>query len=571
MSEQRKRVSKLLGPSSLQRGKACLNCRRRKMKCDGARPACGPCVHSVFADDCEYADAHGRSRTQMLEETIVRLEERIEELENPDNAAASVLLHDPLVALRCPEPLSYGSPKSGRSSPSSSIFSQFSSGTGVTSLDDYMPELTSDLTNIFFRSVESVPWFLHERRFRESFALPPGNPARPIPALLSSVYLWAIKFSPTNDLIGHKQSLLLQALSQIGLALKDGLSHQVVQVIQAHVLLAAYLYAIGRFLEGRQQTSAAASLAMDCGLHRIRSVHVPTHYAAYVDTVEVILPEPHDWIEEGERIGAFWTAFCQDRTWAVVLGVPVIIADSGTNGTQIDTPWPMDMAVYETGRLYPTFRTAATIKTFFAGLTPPCQAQIACSLTQLSKACALFERATALAKAWRQDLPDVSAYYTTISEFEERIKKLKDQILPVTSFSQLSPAVLQRTHLVHCLVHSAVIQLHSTSVRQSASSRSKCLEAACSVLRVSVAARSQEFVYLDSVIGSIWAAACRVLINEVIFMRAAHDIDSGLLPPSDAEVIGALNQLQALMTMLAPSCALTNYQLGKLLQERAGI
>ena len=92
------------------------------MKCDGARPVCGPCTRSVFTDDCEYADAHGRSRTQMLEETIVRLEERIEELENPDNTAAAVLLRDPLIAFRRPSPLSHGSPASGRSSPSFSMF-----------------------------------------------------------------------------------------------------------------------------------------------------------------------------------------------------------------------------------------------------------------------------------------------------------------------------------------------------------------------------------------------------------------------------------------------------------------
>lgn len=45
-----------VGPShapSLERGRACLTCRRRRVKCDGARPVCGRCAKS--------ARAHGES------------------------------------------------------------------------------------------------------------------------------------------------------------------------------------------------------------------------------------------------------------------------------------------------------------------------------------------------------------------------------------------------------------------------------------------------------------------------------------------------------------------------------
>lgn len=40
-------------PPSLERGRACLTCRRRRVKCDGARPVCGRCSKS--------ARAHGES------------------------------------------------------------------------------------------------------------------------------------------------------------------------------------------------------------------------------------------------------------------------------------------------------------------------------------------------------------------------------------------------------------------------------------------------------------------------------------------------------------------------------
>ena len=65
-----------------------------------------------------------------------------------------------------------------------------------------------------------------------------------------------------------------------------------------------------------------------------------------MDPISVVLPEPRDQIEEGERINAFWMSFAQDRVWAVVLGVPTSIFD--VDGvTQIDTPWPLEMEVYE--------------------------------------------------------------------------------------------------------------------------------------------------------------------------------------------------------------------------------
>jgi hypothetical protein len=56
---------------------------------------CGPCSRANRPDDCEYTDGQNRTRTQMLEDTIAQLETRIHELENPNSAPSSVMLHDP--------------------------------------------------------------------------------------------------------------------------------------------------------------------------------------------------------------------------------------------------------------------------------------------------------------------------------------------------------------------------------------------------------------------------------------------------------------------------------------------
>lgn len=64
-------------------------------RCDGERPYCGQCIRGNRAEDCEYTDNQGRTRTQMLEETVALLQARIHDLENPRVASQSVRLHDP--------------------------------------------------------------------------------------------------------------------------------------------------------------------------------------------------------------------------------------------------------------------------------------------------------------------------------------------------------------------------------------------------------------------------------------------------------------------------------------------
>ncbi|KAF9500741.1 hypothetical protein BDN71DRAFT_1043146 [Pleurotus eryngii] len=82
----------------LLRGKACTNCRKRKIRCDGDRPICGQCTRATrLGDPCEYIDPT-RTRTQILEDTIADLNARIEELEQFEtgrSSAPGIVLHQP--------------------------------------------------------------------------------------------------------------------------------------------------------------------------------------------------------------------------------------------------------------------------------------------------------------------------------------------------------------------------------------------------------------------------------------------------------------------------------------------
>lgn len=87
------------GAVPLQRGSACLSCRKRKMRCDGQRPICGGCARANRSADCEYDDGKTKTRTQLLQEKIHRLEHRLQQLEGPaqDDGIASASANLPFV------------------------------------------------------------------------------------------------------------------------------------------------------------------------------------------------------------------------------------------------------------------------------------------------------------------------------------------------------------------------------------------------------------------------------------------------------------------------------------------
>lgn len=64
-------------------------------RCDGARPICGQCSRANRSEDCQYSDSQGRTKMEILEENISRVETRIRELENPQEQGPSVVLSDP--------------------------------------------------------------------------------------------------------------------------------------------------------------------------------------------------------------------------------------------------------------------------------------------------------------------------------------------------------------------------------------------------------------------------------------------------------------------------------------------
>ncbi|KAJ2991116.1 hypothetical protein NUW54_g8282 [Trametes sanguinea] len=232
------------GPSKrAPRGAACLNCRRRKMRCDGARPICGQCIRTNREIDCEYTDGPGPSPTQILEEQIARLESRIRELEHPELVPPSVTLNPATAAaLRTQSPSgSIGS--AGRSllgrvvTPDALPAAMPSAAVPVLSQDPLVEppaDLVRNLVNAFLQHSASLSFFLHVPRFMQAMQQPNIDNRRVqlSPALLNAVYLWGAHLSTSAALRAYESIFQVRATNALSSALRES-QYSVINLIQA--------------------------------------------------------------------------------------------------------------------------------------------------------------------------------------------------------------------------------------------------------------------------------------------------------------------------------------------------
>ncbi|TFY83532.1 hypothetical protein EWM64_g485 [Hericium alpestre] len=415
-----------------------------------------------------------------------------------------------------------------------------SSLSGPEHVDELPTNVSRQLLDAFFEHSSQLGWFLNTARFRHALSLPEGNDGRPISALAATVYLVGAANMHRITGIGSPIDMSLylsRALSNLGHALEGAPSHGVVQVIQTRVLLALYHYIIGKFVEGRHHSDAAASLVLSSGLHKIRSTQPSQNGSSFVEIIPLTLPAPLDQIEEGERINAMWMVFTICQCWGVAFGAPTLMSDTDALGTQIDTPWPLDMENYE----------------------------------RISGASALFDRATYIASCWHPDTPVTGTFYAAFTSVDDRIGGFQTQLYSLQKLADADSDVIRTMHVIHCVASAASIQLHSAFGHVNMESRTKCLLAAQAIVQANVTVRAHEFLIVNPALGIVWGAACQVLVRELVFMRSNPVDDTPPLPDREAEVRTAVDQLQSVMAVFAPVCAFTKVQLEKVQQELLGL
>ncbi|KAI0030255.1 hypothetical protein K488DRAFT_87926 [Vararia minispora EC-137] len=453
MSSSSQNVFSVSSTSMLPRGKACLNCKHRKMKCDGAQPVCGPCAR-LERRDCEYVQGQAQSSTHSLEKKVANLRARLKDLQDAGSEGSRSNAPSSRSSTPAPSPHAHG-------------------------LQEIPAADMGRLMDYFF-SQDQPLWFLYASRFRTAAMLPQDRPDSAPLALVNAVCLLSAACSP--HYAPYEPLLLARALS----SLNDALQRAPVSALQTHVLLAAYLLNRGRQLEGRVHLSNASNLAISCGLHNVRSSRGGSQGGPIEPVPLVTMSAPRDQIAEGERINGFWTVFALERVWGAALGAPARIQPvlpSFPQGIRVDVPWPLSMSHYEHGWIDRGMLSSDTVWNFFRTGTGIWDEPNALSL--VAKSAVLLERTSCPAT----DAAEAHALDARIA-----------MLVPVT-------AADPRGRAAHVLLRGAMIQLYTRDSRALDAARG--LAAGARILRPGP---GDAFGFLEPAIGTVLPAACRVLI-----------------------------------------------------------
>ncbi|KAJ7067373.1 hypothetical protein C8F01DRAFT_1121092 [Mycena amicta] len=567
----------------LRRGKACLNCRHLKIRCDGARPVCGPCVRVPKDDQCEYTDVS--SRTKELQTTIARLKARVNELENPGSTPPIILVQSELAG---PSESLVGGNYEGSSSmlpPSPSAASSgFSDVSGLSreggsessllGVQEPPFEMMQMLLDAFLPHGVQFGFFMHTGRFRTAalLQLPLGHPARPSPAVLCAVYLWGIHLSRSEPMVSYEAVFIRRAQQHISTELSDTV-HSVhrVHTIQAHILLSTYFLRNKQFLEAEFHTNGAVTLALGYHLHKIRSSRAPSPPFLGSSTFrpENLLGPPQDAVEEGERIRAFWTIVCHQNNLLMTVHMPgdnFGILDSP--GMNIDTPWPLELTEYELGLMPADLRGSDTVEGFVSHGIPGPGSLVALQV----QASVLLQRAVQLSRTWSPGMqPQAAAAHASASIWlEARVQQLSTQLPAIDAFhSQIDEA---RILLVaQGLLDAALIQIHKSSTSHS----SATVTAARRIVTTFGDAIDNipDVLCAGPVVGTLLLLACQVILREIErtrYFRASLgttlDVDMAYSQEEAVLLVDLQNGLTT-MTLFSLDSPLGQYQLSKVQQK----
>ncbi|KAJ6626245.1 hypothetical protein B0H10DRAFT_1999436 [Mycena sp. CBHHK59/15] len=503
---------------------------------------CGPCSrYSATFSDCEYTDT-GPSHGQILEEQISILQARIEELEKPKGLRSSLSLHQASTS------------RAGLSSPPisptntmglgpllSHFYLQQTSGSPMppdtnNSMPTELPFIVLQaLAHNFLHNVSHFGFFLDTQAFHDAVTSSDGQNLSPV--LMNVMYLWGVHLSKSEQITVYEPALLAHALRSTAGSLTGTHPRTILHSLQAEVLLAYYFIRNVRFLEARYHTSAAVSIALSSGLHRIRTQS--GQGPPIQSTFEALTP-PKDAAEEGERISAFWNVLNLNNCWAGTDGSSSNVS-YGPSGLKIDTPWPLDTRDYvERPHRLPR-RNSGTIAKFLANVPDEATSQAAL----YAKAGILFEQATALAARYRAGgIPGNDPEFGVV---DTKIDTFKAILPPVQSKYIL---------VVHSLSNVATIQLHDPFVSQNMFSRNKTLSAARFIADLLTKVDVQNLGHIDPVLAPLWTSTCLVFIAELAQQGANHT--KGLMDSFKIVV--------AAMQVFAPHCRLMTAQLAAVRQ-----
>ncbi|KAE9399609.1 hypothetical protein BT96DRAFT_858116, partial [Gymnopus androsaceus JB14] len=519
----------------LRRGKACLNCRFHKIKCNGVRPICGSCTRRD--EECEYTGEP--SRMKELEQRVTRLKARVRELESPERTGSAV---DSYFTTDAEGLFSVPGPPT-RSNSDHSSTSRSTSYDPLLGFPEPSISIITMLLNNFLPSAAQFGFFLHIERFKSAALLkaPFGDTSRPSAALLNTIYLWGAHLSPVDALRSNESVFLNRALQQVSVEIPSAIhsTAQIMHTIQAEVLLSTYFFRKNQLLEAEFHLNGAVSLSQSAGLHHIRSDRVfSSPVVSVLMETEIYLPPPQDVIEEGERINGFWAVFCLHRLLSITLGNSSnCFARLDNPCVEVDTPWPCE---YEFGLYDDGMFGHSTIDQFIRDLGSHAQTEPAFDLSSYAKAVVLLYFVTGMTDKFKRGL-DSDAYTTFQNDcvwFEGLITRFHASLAPSdgslvkSSFLPSSPGhsfvhpSSSNPVLTHLLVSCAYMQVQKILASCGvADALQRCISTARCIIDTLSGMNQLGSPHLHPISGTLCAMACSVFGDELAGMEVLGDWD----------------------------------------------
>ncbi|KAJ7921427.1 hypothetical protein B0H13DRAFT_154919 [Mycena leptocephala] len=484
----------------------------------------------------------------MLEEQISILQGRIEELEGPRRTRSYVPLSRPSTSSALTPQISPTNTM-GLGPLLTHFYLQQTSGhsinpTAATSMPTELPFIVLQaLVHNFLHHASCFGFFLDAQAFHDAITSSDGLQLPPV--LLNVMYLFGVHLSQDARITAYEPAFLAHALRSTAGSLSGTHPRTILHRLQASVLLAYYFIRNKRFLEGKYHTSAAVSIAVSAGLHRIRAP--PEHDPVGTRPLSDGLLPANGAAEEGERISAFWNVLNLNNCWAGTDGSPSNVS-YGESGLKIDTPWPLDRSDYiERPHLLPV-QSSETVSKFLADVSDDATSDAALH----AKASILYEEATRIGARYRAT--GISPKDAEFSFLDRKIDRLAATLPPIQSKHML---------LVHTICHGATIQLHSPLETVRMESHTKQLVAARAMVDILLKTDVPNMGLIDPVLAPLWTSACLVFISNIARQQNQDGNQLKALTES-------LNIVIAAMEFFAPYCRLMTAQLDAVRQAYAG-
>ncbi|KAJ3487098.1 hypothetical protein NLI96_g3789 [Meripilus lineatus] len=560
-------TSNMKTDTPLQRGKACLCCRKRKMRCDGARPICSQCIKANRESECQYHEKKQISRTQMLQQKVVKLEARLRELEaeqsdssgsspapssgassSADHSAtygvdASVLSSSPATweaslfedavfpifptassssstflpapvlsdLASAPEfldaPLYFGSPFS--TSHTATADGEVAGSPSSTPMNWWETSVfcqnKQTLLEIFFMHRHQCAFDVPIEEFQASLLLPtPDN--QPHPALMDAIYLLGCYFSRSGDTSKLEKIFLARTLCGIPDAMQH--SDRVIDVLRASCLLAVYFFATGRVLEGYYHSSIAARLSVSLGLHQIKADHwysPQLQGSSSYPQVPSTPPKSSIQLAPPKDIAEF-----EQRKAAFQQIFTVDRAWSVATGLPSAIPDDSDTQA-QIDRVWATSLNPYSIQ-FNVASTPRLN-PVTPYPTFRAQAVKLFEKSFRLASISPNMKSDT--YWMDHHRLNLSLMQFSSSLPRIGVFGGQNPLTLAEVDLltVHTMVHVSTIHLHRELSQTNQDSYSKCLTAANIVTSLIRELGEECYAYLDPISSTCWTYVADVYVR----------------------------------------------------------